>query len=145
MSSFSFTLLHTSSAWQLLNCWGHLSLLPSSSSCCWIMWQPPTLPLIPGCLSWCWLLCWKAAPNPSLNHISNKSPTRWSSPTSARNINRSAERGLDLVVVYNFYTWKWFLLARNAIYPIHTQCNSIHLLDLVLLWKGKRLLFKWKP
>lgn len=26
----------TCSAWQLLNCWGPLSLLWSSSSCCWI-------------------------------------------------------------------------------------------------------------
>lgn len=106
----SFTLPHTSvslftlltlfvpttSAWQLLNCWGPLSLLQSSSSCCWIMWQPHPLPPTPGPPSWCWLQCWVAAPNLSLNHISNRSPTHWPSLMSARNINRSAEGSFNL-------------------------------------------------
>lgn len=101
----SFLPLYLPSALQPQNCWGPLCLLPSSSSCCWITWQPPALPRIPGPRSWCSLRCWVAAPNTSSDRTSSRLPTRWPSPTSARNINRSAGGSSGLVVVDLFWTY----------------------------------------
>lgn len=145
----------TSSAWQLLNYWGPLSLLSSSSSCYWIMWRPPPLRLTHGPLSWCWPQCWEVALNLSSNHISNRSPTHLPSPTSARNINRSAERSLILVVVDLFLT---YLPENDRSSPLSYSHPLNHILVLlltkslwwssstseVLLWNGKELLFKLK-